>query len=173
MRAGGEAAGGGRWRRPGRGPAGPAAGARARLWRPAPGSAPYVGAVSGVVLMVAVFLPWYATNLGPPFASSSASGWEATGLARAALGLAVVLTVAAAALALEARGGLALTYRQADALSWAVLGAAAVAGVLVGIRLVAVPEPAELLSRQIGLYLAMAGAVGGVLSGLALLSSRD
>jgi len=34
------------------------------------------------------------------------------------------------------------------------------------------PEPAEFLSRQVGLYLAMAAAVAGVLSGLGLAAAR-
>ena len=58
-------------------------------------------------------------------------------------------------------------------MAWAVLGASVIAGILVGYRLLVLPEPAEFLSREIGVYLAAAGAVGGILSGLALIATRD
>ena len=42
----------------------------------------------------------------------------------------------------------------------------------VGYRLLVLPDPAQFLSRQIGVYLAAAGAVGGILSGLALIATQ-
>ena len=44
--------------------------------------------------------------------------------------------------------------------------------VVVGYRLLVLPEPADLLSRQIGIYLATAAALLGVVSGLGLLAIR-
>ncbi len=141
---------------------------------PDPGGsgAPIVGVVAGLVLVVAVFLPWYATNLGPPFSATSASGWDSTDLARVAAVMGLVLFGAAATALLEERGLIALQRRQGDALGWIVMGAAAIALVVVGYRLIVMPEPAEFLSREIGLYLAVAAAVGGILSGLGQVATR-
>ena len=122
--------------------------------------------------MIAVFLPWYTTNLGAPFSPASVSGWDSTNFARAAVFAAAVATVAAAALALEERGSLQLEPQPGEALAWVVTGAFALALVAVGYRLLVLPEPADLLSRQIGIYLATVAAVIGVVSGLGLLAIR-
>ncbi len=50
---------------------------------------------------------------------------------------------------------------------------AVLAAVAVGYRLLIMPEPAEFLSRQIGIYVAAAAAVGGILAGLAAIATRD
>jgi hypothetical protein len=128
--------------------------------------------MSGLAIVIGAFLPWYTTNLGPPFSPASASGWEATALAKGAVPLGVVVAVAAAAMLLDVRGALRLDARSRDALAWVVIAASAVAGVLIGYRLVVMPEPAEFLSRQVGLYLAMGASVTGVLSGLGLAADR-
>ena len=135
-------------------------------------SAAYAGVLAGVVVVVAAFLPWYATNLGEPFSPASASGWDATNFARGAVIAAVVAAIAAGTLALEERGSLVLEPETGETLAWVVVGASALALVLVGYRLLVMPEPADLLSRQIGLYLATVAAVLGVLSGLGLLATR-
>jgi hypothetical protein len=135
-------------------------------------SAAYAGALAGVVVVIAVFLPWYTTNLGEPFSPASMSGWDSTNFARGAVVAAAVAAIAAAALALEERGSLVLDPQTGETLAWVVLGAFAVALALVGYRLLVMPAPANLLSRQIGLYLATVAAVLGVLSGLGLLATR-
>jgi hypothetical protein len=124
------------------------------------------------VLVVSVFMPWYATNLGPPFSATSASGWDSTNLARVAAVMGLVLFGAAATALLDERGVIALQRRQGDALGWIVMGAAAIALLVVTYRLIWMPDPADLLSRQIGLYLAFAASVGGVLSGLGQVATR-
>ena len=141
---------------------------------PDPGrsGAPAVGVVAGLVLVVAVFLPWYATNLGPPFSATSASGWDSTDLARLAAVMGLVLAITAGAALLDERGVIALQRRQVNALGWIMMGAAVIALLAVGYRLVVMPDPAEFLSRQIGLYLAAAAAIGGVLSGLGQVANR-
>jgi hypothetical protein len=146
---------------------------RQAILRPPRGGAPYVGMISGIVIVVAAFLPWYATNLGPPFAPESVAGWEASNVAKASVVMGVIVAVASAAAAIEARGGLRLGAQAGDAIAWAVIGASVIAAILIGYRLFVLPEPAEFLSRQIGVYLAAAGAVGGILSGLALIATRD
>ncbi len=133
----------------------------------------FAGLICGLAVVVGVLLPWYATNLGPPFSATSASGWEATSLARAALVVGVVLAVASAATVLDERGHLALSERQADALAWVMVGASALAAGLVGYRFLVMPEPAEFLSRQFGLYLAAAASIGGVLAGLGAVALRE
>jgi hypothetical protein len=142
---------------------------------PDPGGsgAPAVGAIAGLVLAVAVFLPWYATNLGPPFSATSASGWDSTNLARVAMVMGVVLFAAAAANLLDERGIIVLDPLSSDALAWVVVGAATIALAAVGFRLLVLPDPAEFLSRQIGLYLAAAAAIAGILSGLGQVAARD
>jgi hypothetical protein len=129
--------------------------------------------LSGILIVIAAFLPWYATNLGPPFSPESVAGWEASALAKASVVLGGIVAVASAAAALEARGGLRLDSALGDAIAWIVIGASVIAAVLIGYRLFVLPEPAEFLSRQIGVYLAAAGAVGGILSGLALIAVRE
>ena len=146
---------------------------RQAILRPPRGGAPYIGMLSGVLVVVAAFLPWYTTNLGPPFSPESVAGWEASNLAKASVVMGAVIAVASAAAALEARWGLRLEPPAGDAIAWVVIGASVIAAVLVGYRLVVLPEPAQFLSRQIGVYLAAAGAVGGILSGLALIATRD
>jgi hypothetical protein len=129
--------------------------------------------LSGILIVVAAFLPWYATNVGPPFAPESVAGWEASSLAKASVFLGAIVAVASAVAALEARGGLRLDAWAGDAVAWIVIGASVVAAVLIGYRLLVLPEPSQFLSRQIGLYLAAAGAIGGILSGLALVAMRE
>ncbi len=138
--------------------------------RVAPG---YIGVLAGGLLVLSVFLPWYATNLGPPFSAVAASGWDATVLARVALAAGAVVLVASAALALDDRGALRLSPQTGDALARGVVAAGALAVLLVGVRFVWMPDPAEFLSRQIGLYLAGAAAVGATLAGLAQVATRD
>lgn len=135
--------------------------------------AAYAGLVCGAALVLGVLLPWYATNLGPPFSATSASGWEATTIARVALVLGVVLAASAALTLLDARGAFPLAAHHADALAWMMVVVSAIALVLVGYRLLVMPEPAEFLSRQIGVYLAATAAVGGVLSGLGTVATRS
>jgi hypothetical protein len=133
----------------------------------------YVGVLAGVLLVVSVFLPWYATNLGPPFSAVSASGWDATIVARLALAAGALVLVASAALAMEERGALRLSIQQGDALARGVVAVGALATLLIGVRFVWMPDPAEFLSRQIGLYLAGAAAIGATLAGLAQVATRE
>lgn len=144
-----------------------------RIPNPGRSGAPTVGVAAGLVLVLAVFMPWYATNLGPPFSATSASGWDSTNLARIALAMGIVVFAAAAAAVLDERRVISLDPRYGDALAWVVVGAATIALVAVGYRLLVMPEPAEFLSRQIGLYLATGAAIGGILSGLGQVAVRD
>jgi hypothetical protein len=124
-------------------------------------------------VLLCAFLPWYAPTLGPPFSPDSVSGWDATDLARIAAVMGIIAAFAATALVLEERGIVDFDRRTGEILAWAVVVASAVAAVLIAYRLLVLPEPADFLSRKIGVYLAMVAAVGGILSGLALLATRE
>ena len=147
--------------------------AASRIPNPGRVGAPMAGVLSGLLLVLAVFLPWYATNLAPPFSATSASGWESTAIAKIALLMGIVLVVAAAAAVLDERRIVTLDPRHLDILAWVVVGSSAIALLVVGYRLLFMPDPAEFLSRQIGLYLAVAAAVGGLLSGLGQVATRQ
>ena len=136
-------------------------------------AAAYAAAICGIALAAAVFLPWYATNLGAPFTTGAASGWEWTGLARIALALAAVAAGAAAALVLRDRGTLRMEPEIAVALGWATVGAHAAAFALVAYRVLVLPEPADLLSRELGLYVALLAAFAGAVAGAVQLTARE
>jgi hypothetical protein len=138
-----------------------------------PTAAAYAAAICGIALAAAVFLPWYATNLGAPFTTGAASGWEWTGLARIALALAVLAAGASAALVMRDRGSLAMEPEIAVALGWATVGAHAGAFALVAYRVLVLPEPADLLSRELGLYVALLAALAGAIAGAVQLNARD
>ena len=134
--------------------------------------ADYVGVVAGAGVVVAVFLPWYAVNIGPPFSASTVSGWDATAFAKIAMALGVLVALASAAQVLSAVGTLRLERPVRAALTWAVVVAAVGALALSAFRLLVLPDPADLLSRQIGLYLAVGAAALAVLAGIGQLA-RD
>lgn len=133
----------------------------------------YGGMAFGALLMGSVFLPWYTLNIAPPFSADSVSGWNASGFAKAALALAAVVVLASAVQMLDGRDVVRLERTQRVALAWASVVAAVSAAVMVGIRLVILPDPAEFFSRQIGLYVATVAAVGAVLAALGQIATQD
>jgi hypothetical protein len=124
--------------------------------------------VSGAVLMASVFAPWYRADLGGVFTPDSTSGWDATVIARIVLVLAVVITAGGALLTADQRNVLELRLDTADRLAWVVLGAAVIAVGLVLYRLALPPEPREFFARDWGIFLALAGSAGAVLSGISM-----
>lgn len=133
----------------------------------------YGGIAFGALLAGSVFLPWYTANIAAAFSADSVSGWNATGFAKAALALAVVVMLASVVLMLDGRDVLQLDRTQRVAVAWTSVVAAVAAAVMVGIRLVILPHPADLLSRQIGLYVATVAAVGAVLAALGQIATND
>ncbi|MEQ8834208.1 MAG: hypothetical protein RIB67_07155 [Miltoncostaeaceae bacterium] len=159
--------------RPGSRPSqrGPARAGRTR--RPRPALLPhFVGVASGVLLIAAAFLPWYAADIAPPFQAVSASGWDATVFARLAAICGGLVAVGSAVPVLGS-GHPALTAGRRTALGFAVAGLAVLAAALVAFRLVVLPDPADLLSRQIGLYAAALAAAGCVLAGVGQAAGRS
>lgn len=132
----------------------------------------YAGAAAGAGLVGAVFLPWYAVNIAPPFQATTASGWDATVFARLAMMLGVVVLLCSAARVLGEVGIFRLERSARVGLGWAVMVAAVLALVLVAFRLVVLPDPADLLSRQLGLYAAVAAGVVAVISGIGQLAGE-
>jgi hypothetical protein len=137
-----------------------------------PARASAVGIASGAALVAAVFLPWYEGNLGSPTVPGARSGWESTTVAKGVFVLAVVALIAALLIAADVADVLPLERRTAESLAWLLVASSIVAGILVGYRLARPPGPAEFLSRDIGLFLGVAAAVGGAVAGLAQLARR-
>jgi hypothetical protein len=130
------------------------------------------GIASAALMLAAVFLPWYAANLGPPASSGTASGWDATAIAKGVLGLGVIWLLLSALLLADHLDAYRIDPRTAETLGWLIAGCALLAGVLVAYRLLRPPEPADFLSRDIGLFLGLAAAAVGVAAGLAQASRR-
>jgi hypothetical protein len=125
------------------------------------------GIASGVLMIVAVFLPWFASNLGAPTSSGSVSGWSSTSVAKGVLVLAVLWMLASGLLLADEFDVFRVDSRTAEALGWFVTGCAFLAGALVMFRLLRPPEPADFLTRDFGLFIAIVAAVGGIMSGIA------
>ncbi|HJZ62206.1 MAG TPA: hypothetical protein VKD47_08630 [Miltoncostaeaceae bacterium] len=138
-----------------------------------PARASAVGIASGAALVAAVFLPWYQGNLGAPTVPGGRSGWESTTVAKGVFVLALVALVAALVIAADVADVVPLERRTAESLAWLLVASSIVAGVLIGYRLARPPGPAEFLSRDIGLFLGVAAAVGGAVAGLAQLARRE
>lgn len=131
-----------------------------------------IGLGSGILLLVAVFLPWYAVNLGPATEIGSASGWEWTAVAKGALGLAVIWTLASALLLADRLDYYRVDERTAEALGWLVAGCATLACGLVLFRLFRPPQTADFLTRDFGLFVSLVAAAIGVVAGVAQASRR-
>jgi hypothetical protein len=121
--------------------------------------------LSGLALIFAVFAPWYRADLGGVFTPDATSGWDATFIARIVLVLAIAITLSGVALTADQRGAAQIGLDTADRLAWIVLGAAALAVVLVLYRLALPPEPREFFARDWGLLLALVASLGAALSG--------
>ncbi len=144
-----------------------------RRFRPLATPGPAVaGIVSGLLLAVAVFLPWYAANLGEPASPESASGWTATAVAKGALVLGILWALASALLLADYFDAYRIDSRTAEALGWLVAGSALMAGGLVAFRLLKPPEPADFLTRDFGLFVSLAAAALGVAAGFAQATRR-
>lgn len=118
--------------------------------------------VCAIITTVAAFLPWYEPDIAPMFSPDSASGWDATLAAKLLVVGAVVALVASALVALDARRTVRLDPSGVGALAAVAVAAMAAAAAAAAFRTIRLPEPAEFLSRQIGLYIALAAAVVGV-----------
>lgn len=125
-----------------------------------------VTAVAAVLTAVGAFLPWYAPDTAPPLTPNSVSGWDATFAAKLLVVAALAAALAAGVLLLDAVQRMALDATGVRALAVVSAVGMGVAAVLAVLRTARLPEPADLLSRQIGLYVALAAAAVGLAAAL-------
>ena len=118
-----------------------------------------IAGVGGIVLLIALFLPWYgvSVNIAGFSASESGSGWEALGFIDILLFL---ISVAAIALVAARAAGVLPTDIPAPVILLA-LGAFAV--LLVLYRIIDIPVDGDVpdevdLSRKLGIFIALIGA---------------
>lgn len=137
----------------------PAAGARTRA----------IAALSGGVLTVSPFLPWYSTDLGAVFTDGSASGWGASGLAKLVVLLGLLAGASALVLALDAKDLLDLGPEVSRLAAIVTPAAAIVALVLIAFRAMFLPGPDEFLTLDWGIYVAAASAGCTAIAGYVLL----
>jgi hypothetical protein len=119
----------------------------------------WVAALSGIVLLVSLFLPWYGAG-----AEGDASGWEALAAVDIALALVAAFGV----------GLLVITASQRVpavpiALSAVVTFVGLIGMVLAAIRLVSVPDGLD--GREAGVWLGLLGTIGIIAGGW--LAMRD
>ncbi len=131
-----------------------------------------MAAACGLLVVIGVLLPWYATNLGEPFSPETTTGWDATTAAKLALACGALTAVVGALSVLALRG------RYWDPvvvrfLGWMIAVAAGAALALVTFRTLVKPEPAEFLSREAGIYLALAAAALALIAGIAQITARE
>jgi hypothetical protein len=116
-------------------------------------SGEWIAALSGIVLLVSLFLPWYGTG-----GEGDASGWEA--LAAIDIALALVAAFGVSLLVITASQRVPAV---PIALSAVVTFAGLIGVVLVLIRLASVPGGFE--GREAGVWLGLLGTIGIVAGG--------
>lgn len=137
----------------------------------APGPA-VLGLISGVCLVVSVFLPWYTANLTDPASPVSRSGWDTTSVAKGVVALGVIVALASALLLADYYDKYRIDSRTMESLGWLVAGGSLVAAGLVAFRLFKPPEPADFLTRDFGLFTALVAAAVGLAAGIAQATQR-
>lgn len=133
---------------------------------------PAVAAVCGLLVVIGALLPWYATNLGEPFSAETTTGWDATTAAKLALACGA-LTAAAGAFSVLALRGRYWDPQVLRFLGWMIIVTAGAAFALIAFRALVKPDPAEFLSREIGIYLALAAAGLAVIAGVLQITTRE
>lgn len=121
-----------------------------------------VTVVAAILTAVGAFLPWYAPDIAPPLTPNSVSGWDATFAAKLLVVGALAAGLAAGVLLLDTVQRMAMDATGVRALAVVSAAGMAVAAALAAFRTARLPEPADLLSRQIGVYVALAAAVVGL-----------
>ena len=102
-------------------------------------------------------LPWFATNIAPPFSKGTTSGLQSGIGAKIVLALMLVALFAGLCLMAASRELLRISLRAGVLLTALMLIAASAAAVIVASRLIVLPSPAGFASRQYGIYLAALG----------------
>jgi hypothetical protein len=128
----------------------------------------WIAALSGVLLLVALFVPWY--ERGPVACIALAgvkcpnpeqfTGWESFAVIDVVLALVALYALAVwVVTATQPTGAIGIAM---DA-TLALLGIAAT--VIVGLRLASMPDLGRHVERTVGVYLALAGALGVAVGG--------
>jgi hypothetical protein len=120
---------------------------------------PTVTAAASFVVVLAVFAPWYTTQVGEAFVQGSASGWTATLVARIAAVAAAIAMLICVAIVADARDVVAVSEDLVRMLVIACTVCCATAATLVAYRTIFIPEPTEFLTRDLGLFVAMAASL--------------
>ena len=102
-------------------------------------------------------LPWFATNIAPPFSKGTTSGLQSGIGAKLVLALTLVALLAGLCLLAASRELLRVSLRGGVILTALMLMTTSAAAVIVAYRLVVLPSPAGFASRQYGIYLAALG----------------
>jgi hypothetical protein len=118
-----------------------------------------VTAGASFVVCVAAFAPWYTTQVAEIFAQGSVSGWNATLAAKIAVFAAVIATFGALAIAADTRALIALSPELARGIVIACAVGCLAAAASVVFRALWIPEPSEFLTRDLGLFVALAASL--------------
>jgi len=134
---------------------------------------PSLAAVGFALLtIVAVFLPWYRPNLGGPLEMDAASGWNATSIGKATLFVAVLWGVAAGLSLMEHVSPGRMDRATLNLMGWLVTLCALICTIMVAYRLLRPPPPADFLTRDFGLFIALTASALGVGAGLSMTHGR-
>jgi hypothetical protein len=118
-----------------------------------------VTAAASVVVCLAAFAPWYTTQVSEIFSQGSVSGWNATLAAKIAFFVAVLSTLSSLAIVADARDLITLSDELVRGLVIGCAAACAVAVAAVAYRTVRIPEPTEFLTRDLGIFVALAASL--------------
>lgn len=124
------------------------------------GAGEQLGIVAGIVLAVSAFTGWYTGEGDSQGVTVSVLGWDTGTLGKIVLflGLAVVLVLALRTLGIQPPAAVP------ESLITIALGA--VATVLVLVRVISIPDDFFFAGRGVGLWIALAAAIGVVVAGL-------
>lgn len=117
---------------------------------------------SAVVVVIAVFTPWYQTAIGPTTAPDTVSGWDATASAKLAVTAGAICALSAAVVAFDVRGEVVLHGPVRRIMAGLALATALVVAVCILLRLAFPPDPALGVTRQLGLIIAAVASVTGL-----------
>lgn len=140
--------------------------------RGARGAIPATIAAASLVLAISVFLPWYTADVAPPFAPQASSGWDASMFARVAFAAAVLALIASGLMWLDVRGFVPLDTQLVRGFAWTCLALLLLATALVAWRVIRPPGPAEFLARDVGLFIAQAAAIVGLVASIGAVRPR-
>lgn len=134
-----------------------------------------VAAVSAIILLIIMFLPWYGVSAeaGGFEASANANAWEAFGFIDILLFLAILVTLGL--VAARATGNMPSTLPAPAGLIIAIVGL--IAAVLILFRILSIPGPSVdiegvELGRKIGIFLGLLAAGGIAFGGYTAMNER-